>query len=212
MKFLIILALAAVAAAEPAYGRGYGYRSYGGYRGKREASDAPNVPFGGYTTAYSNINPGPVAGPLTPAYGDSVATPKGLRSLSLEGFSEDLNQDGFVDPIAPAVAAPAVTYAAAPVVTYAAAPAVTYAAAPALAAYGAYPYAAAYGYAALPIAPQPVVDTPEVAAAKADFFAKFEEAKARSKRDASLRYRSYGGYRGYGGYRSYGGRRYGYRG
>merc|ERR1719346_278797 len=129
MKFLIILALAAVAAAEPAYGRGYGYRSYGGYRGsygyggyrggygyggyrgKREAADAPNVPFGGYTTAYSNINP--VPGPLTPAYGDSVATPKGLRSLSLEGFSEDLNQDGFVAPIAPAVAAPVMTYAAA---------------------------------------------------------------------------------------------------
>merc|ERR1719499_2589054 len=182
MRFLIILALAAVAAADPAliYGRGYGrsyggYRGgygYGGYRGKREAADAPNVPFGGYTTAYSNINPGPVAGPLTPAYGDSVATPKGLRSLSLEGFSEDLNQDGFVDPIAPAVAAPAVTYAVAPAVTYAA--------------YGAYPYAAAYGYTALPIAPEPVVDTPEVAAAKADFFAKFEEAKARSKREAAL--------------------------
>merc|ERR1719323_2647125 len=184
MKFLIILALAAVAAAEPAYGRGYGYRSYGGYRGKREAADAPNVPFGGYTTAYSNINPGPVAGPLTPAYGDSVATPKGLRSLSLEGFSEDLNQDGFVDPIAPAVAAPAVTYAAAPAVTYAAAPAVTYAAAPAL---------AAYAYAAAPVAPKPVEDTPEVAAAKAEFFATFEEAKAMGiwKREASYS-RGYG--------------------
>merc|ERR1719429_717513 len=54
----------------------------------------------------------PVAAPLTPAYGDAVATPRGLRPLSLEGFSEDLNQDGFVDPIAPAVATPAVTYAA----------------------------------------------------------------------------------------------------
>merc|ERR1712224_234724 len=98
------------------------------------------------------------------------------------------------------------------VVTYAAAPAVTYAAAPVLAAYGAYPYAAAYGYAALPIAPEPVVDTPEVAAAKAEFFAKFEEAKARSKREAALG--SYGHYaygRGYG-YRGYGyGRGYGYR-
>ena len=161
------------------------------------------TPFGGFTTAYSNINPGPVAGPLTPAYGDSVATPKGLRSLSLEGFSEDLNQDGFVDPMAPAVAAPAVTYVATP--------AVTYAAAPALAAYGAYPYAAAY---AAPVAPKPVVDTPEVAAAKADFFAKFEEAKAlhgKRKREASLG--SYGHYgRGYG-YRGYSyGRGYGYRG
>merc|ERR1719288_211477 len=70
------------------------------------AAALPNVPFGGFTTAYSNINPGPVAGPLTPAYGDAVATPRGLRPLALEGFSEDLDQDGFVDPIAPAVPAP----------------------------------------------------------------------------------------------------------
>ena len=67
------------------------------------------------------------AGPLTPLVGDAVATPRGYRPLSLEGFSEDLNQDGFVDPIAPA--APVVHYAA-PVVHHAyAAPA----------AYG-YPY------------------------------------------------------------------------
>jgi len=105
------------------------------------------------------INSGSASGPLTPAVGDLVATPNGYRSVSLEGFSEDLNQDGFVDPIGQAVAvhavaAPAVTYAAAPVAvkaaevktvaapavaTYAvaapavhtvAAPAVTYAAAP----------------------------------------------------------------------------------
>jgi len=58
------------------------------------------------------------AGPLTPAWGDLVATPRGARPLHLEGFSEDVNQDGFVDPIgqaAVAVAAPAV-YAHAPVV------------------------------------------------------------------------------------------------
>merc|ERR1711997_228914 len=51
------------------------------------------------------------AGPLTPAWGDLVATPRGARPLHLEGFSEDVNQDGFVDPIgqaAVAVAAPAV--------------------------------------------------------------------------------------------------------
>merc|ERR1712203_656537 len=42
------------------------------------------------------------AGPLTPLVGDAVATPRGYRPLSLEGFSEDVNQDGFVDPIAPA--------------------------------------------------------------------------------------------------------------
>merc|ERR1711936_325285 len=63
---------------------------------------------------------GAASGPLTPAVGDLVATPKGYRSLALEGFSEDLDQDGFVDPIgqavqvvhAPLVAAPALTYAA----------------------------------------------------------------------------------------------------
>merc|ERR1712018_91179 len=68
------------------------------------------------------------AGPLTPAWGNGVLTPRGVRPINLEGFSEDVNQDGFVDPIghavAPvAVAAPAVHYAAAPVVTYAAPPA-----------------------------------------------------------------------------------------
>ena len=46
------------------------------------------------------INKGFASGPLTPAVGDLVATPNGYRSFALEGFSEDLNQDGFVDPIA----------------------------------------------------------------------------------------------------------------
>merc|ERR1712203_276188 len=61
------------------------------------------------------------AGPLTPAWGDLVATPRGARPLHLEGFSEDVNQDGFVDPIgqaAVAVAAPAV-YHHAPLVHHA---------------------------------------------------------------------------------------------
>merc|ERR1711941_100147 len=74
------------------------------------------------------INTGSASGPLTPAVGDLVATPKGYRSLALEGFSEDLNRDGFVDPIGQAV--PVVQHVAAPVINYAAAPAVTYAAAP----------------------------------------------------------------------------------
>merc|ERR1712165_681432 len=111
------------------------------------------------------------AGPLTPAWGNGVLTPRGVRPINLEGFTEDVNQDGFVDPIghavAPvAVAAPAVHYAAAPVVNYALpavkpvevkvekvepveikAPVVTYAAAPALA----HPvhYAGAYAAPAL---------------------------------------------------------------
>merc|ERR1712121_448675 len=61
------------------------------------------------------INTGAAAGPVHAAFGDLVSTANGLRSLALEGFSEDVNQDGFVDPIGQAVvAAPVVTYAAAP--------------------------------------------------------------------------------------------------
>merc|ERR1712111_132257 len=60
-------------------------------------------------------NQGSASGPLTPAVGDLVATPNGYRSLALEGFSEDLNQDGFVDPIGQAVAAPAVAAYSVPV-------------------------------------------------------------------------------------------------
>merc|ERR1712121_542755 len=56
------------------------------------------------------INSGSASGPLTPLVGDLVATNRGFASLSLEGFSEDVNQDGFVDPIAHA--APVVPVAA----------------------------------------------------------------------------------------------------
>ena len=57
-----------------------------------------------------------MAGPLTAAFGDLVATERGLRPISLEGFSEDLNEDGFVDPIGQAVpvAAPLVAAPVAP--------------------------------------------------------------------------------------------------
>merc|ERR1711973_186858 len=72
-------------------------------------------------TLVQTVNQGPQTGPLTPIVGDAVATPKGFRSLALEGFSEDLNQDGFVDPIAPAAPAPVV--APAPLVHTIAAPA-----------------------------------------------------------------------------------------
>merc|ERR1712121_572524 len=91
----------------------------------------------------THVASGDPAGPLTLAFGDAVHTPKGLRSYSLEGFSEDVDQDGFVDPIgqavviAPAVApvsytVPKVTVPVAAPVTYTvpkisvAAPAVTY--------------------------------------------------------------------------------------
>merc|ERR1712026_573507 len=59
---------------------------------------------------------GPQTGPLTPLVGNLVQTPKGLRPIDLEGFSEDLDQDGFVDPIAPAAPAPVVAPLPAPVV------------------------------------------------------------------------------------------------
>merc|ERR1712080_500160 len=69
------------------------------------------------------LQSGAPAGPLTPAWGDLVATPRSARPLHLEGFSEDVNQDGFVDPIgqaAVAVAAPAVyAHHALPALTYA---------------------------------------------------------------------------------------------
>ncbi|TRY71566.1 hypothetical protein TCAL_16129 [Tigriopus californicus] len=59
---------------------------------------------------------GQVAGPVHAAFGDLAATKRGLRPVSLEGFSEDDNMDGFVDPIGQAVpyAAPIATPIAAP--------------------------------------------------------------------------------------------------
>jgi len=105
--------------------------------------------------AAAYINQGTASGPLTPAVGDLVATPKGYKSLALEGFSEDLNQDGFVDPIAQAVV-PVVHHT--PVL-----------AAPAVAAYSiprvAAPAVAAY-HAVAPIAATKVVAAPAVAATK----------------------------------------------
>merc|ERR1712045_1011428 len=108
------------------------------------------------------INQGAASGPLTPAIGDLVATPEGYKSLALEGFSEDLNRDGFVDPIgqavvpvvqhAPVVAAPAVAaysvkapvVAATAVAAYPGPAATTkVVAAPAVAAYHAAPVAVA---------------------------------------------------------------------
>merc|ERR1712027_288941 len=64
----------------------------------------------GLAAPTTHVNSGVPVDPLTPAFGDAVQTPKGLRSLALEGFSEDLNQDGFVDPIGQAVVAAPVAY------------------------------------------------------------------------------------------------------
>merc|ERR1711912_61925 len=71
-------------------------------------------------TVVNTVNQGPQTGPATPIIGDAVATPKGFRSLALEGFGEDLNQDGFVDPIVPAAPAPVVVPAPAPITRIAA--------------------------------------------------------------------------------------------
>merc|ERR1711894_138246 len=65
-------------------------------------------------TVVNTVNEGPQTGPLTPLVGGLVQTPKGFRSIDLEGFSEDLDEDGFVDPVVPAVPAPIV--APAPIV------------------------------------------------------------------------------------------------
>merc|ERR1712198_695054 len=68
------------------------------------------------------------SGPIHPAHGNLVATVRGFRPVSLEGFSEDDNQDGFVDPVGqvayalPAVA-PYAFHAGAPLI-HAAAPVV----------------------------------------------------------------------------------------
>merc|ERR1711879_403782 len=70
-------------------------------------------------TLVNTVNKGPQTGPLTALVGgDLVQTPKGLRSLALEGFSEDLDQDGFVDPIGQAVVAAPVAYTVPHVVSH----------------------------------------------------------------------------------------------
>merc|ERR1719394_1620415 len=147
---IVVLAVASLCLAEPEADPSYFYSPYAythyasGYAGpllsghsyqyvhrihKREAEADPQLVLAAGAAPY--VNDGPVSGPLTPAVGDLVATPNGYRSLALEGFSEDLNQDGFVDPIGQAV--PVVHAVAAPVVHHAvAAPVVE--AAPAVAA------------------------------------------------------------------------------
>merc|ERR1739838_598763 len=113
------------------------------------------------------LTSGAASGPLTPLVGDLIATNRGYASLSLEGFSEDVNEDGFVDPIAHAVpvvavaapvayhhavaaAAPAVAVvkaAVVPAATYAyAAPAAYHVAAPAVVPAATYAYAAPAAY------------------------------------------------------------------
>merc|ERR1712002_242354 len=145
------------------------------------------------------VNSKEPSGPLTAAFGDLVQTPKGLRSYTLEGFSEDLDQDGFVDPVGQAVApvvhhAPVITYAA-PVVT---APAVVPAATvKTIAAPGfAYGFGHGFGYGlgypwGLPL----VAAAP--AAAAADEAPAVEEARKKRDADADPAL-LYGGVHGFG--------------
>merc|ERR1712241_968446 len=106
-------------------------------------------------TVVNTVNQGPQTGPATPIIGDAVATPKGFRSLALEGFSEDLNQDGFVDPIDPA--APSSFIFPAPIVRTVAAPAPVFAPEP-IARTVAAPAPVAFAHQVAPVfnAPAPV--------------------------------------------------------
>merc|ERR1711963_941480 len=61
------------------------------------------------------LTSGGAAGPVHAAVGPLVATKRGFRDINLEGFSEDDDQDGFVDPIGQV--AP-VAYAHAPALTH----------------------------------------------------------------------------------------------
>merc|ERR1711994_816179 len=65
-----------------------------------------------------------LACPLHPAVGALAATKRGWRNIALEGFSEDDNQDGFVDPIGAAAVVAPVAYAHYPYVHHAVAPVV----------------------------------------------------------------------------------------
>merc|ERR1712129_691443 len=120
------------------------------------------------------LTSGPAAGPVHAAIGGLVATKRGYRPIALEGYSEDDNQDGFVDPIgqvAPlAYAVPHYGYAApfgyaglpyahhiVPAVKAVEAPKVVVKAAPAV-------YAAGYGYPHVYAAHHPVTYTHTVPA------------------------------------------------
>merc|ERR1711971_22438 len=122
----------------------------------------------GLAAPTTHVNSGVPVGPLTPAFGDAVQTPKGLRSYALEGFSEDLNQDGFVDPIGQAVVAAPVAYTVPHLVTAAnvgVAPVAAVRTAVAPVAYTGYTVPNVYATA--PVAVKAVADAVEVKAAPA---------------------------------------------
>merc|ERR1711997_773693 len=101
---------------------------------------------------------GAAAGPVHPTIGAVAATKRGWRNIALEGFSEDDNQDGFVDPIGPAVVAAPVAYHLPYVAPVVAAPAKVEAAKPVLT------YAAPHVYTGYTVAHHPVTYTHTVPA------------------------------------------------
>merc|ERR1712203_836061 len=126
---------------------------------KREAEADPQL----LAVAAPYVNDGPVAGPLTAAFGDLVATERGLRPISLEGFSEDVNQDGFVDPVgqaAPVVAAPVLSAPFAPLRTIAPAPVAAVAPAPVAPLSFASAPVTPLTFASAPVAPLPLAQAP----------------------------------------------------
>merc|ERR1712061_262788 len=184
MKCMIgVLVIASLCLAEPEadplhyyapYSYPYFYRPYyaSGYAGplpgasyqsvhrlhKREAEVDPQL-----ALAAPYVNDGPVAGPLTAAFGDLVSTERGLRPISLEGFSEDVNQDGFVDPIAQAVPVPVATPFIAPAPIAAPAPVAAPLAVAPVAPIAPFVLAAASAVHHAPVV-KAVVDTPAVVA------------------------------------------------
>merc|ERR1711981_1408416 len=110
-------------------------------------------------TVVKAVNEGPQTGPLTPILGNLVQTPKGLRPIDLEGFSEDLDMDGFVDPIVPAAPAPLPAPILRTVPTFATSPIVgapAFAPAPAFARAPAFAPAPAFAAPLKTISPLPV--------------------------------------------------------
>merc|ERR1711971_170801 len=112
MKCMIgVLVIASLCLAEPEadplhyyapYSYPYFYRPYyaSGYAGPLPGASYQSVHRLHKREAEADAQ---FAGPLTAAFGDLVSTERGLRPISLEGFYEDVNQDGFVDPIGQAV-------------------------------------------------------------------------------------------------------------
>merc|ERR1711971_1277420 len=165
MKCMIgVLVIASLCLAEPEadplhyyapYSYPYFYRPYyaSGYAGPLPGASYQSVHRLHKREAEADAQ---FAGPLTAAFGDLVSTERGLRPISLEGFSEDVNQDGFVDPIGQAVPAQAPLFTS-PVVRTLPAPVAPFA--PTAFAAPAFPFGVASPVVQAPVV-KTVVETP----------------------------------------------------